>query len=72
MFVSGNIPLDPVTGEIVAGGIDEQAKQALKNLRAVVDASGSDLGKVIKTTVRTFAFISYLVYYGPFRFSSSR
>jgi len=52
LFVSGNIPLDPATGDIVAGGIEEQAKQALKNLRAVVEASGSDLGKVVKTTVR--------------------
>ena len=52
LFVSGNIPLDPTTGEIVAGGIEEQTKQALKNLRAVVEASGSDLGKVVKTTVR--------------------
>ena len=52
LFVSGNIPLDPATGEIVAGGIEEQAKRALKNLRAVVEASGSDLGKVVKTTVR--------------------
>jgi len=51
LFVSGNIPLDPATGKIVAGGIEEQTKQALKNLRAVVEASGSDLGKVVKTTV---------------------
>ena len=54
MFVSGNIPLDPVTGLVVAGGIEEQAIQALKNLRAVVEASGSDLGKVVKTTVGRF------------------
>jgi len=51
LFVSGNIPLNPVTGEIVAGGVEEQAEQVLKNLRAVVEASGSDLGKVVKTTV---------------------
>lgn len=58
MFVSGNIPLDPATGGIVAGGIEEQAKQALKNLRAVVEASGSDMGKVVKTTVRMLFFRS--------------
>jgi len=51
LFVSGNIPLDPATGRIVDGGIEEQAKQSLKNLRTVVEASGSDLGKVVKTTV---------------------
>jgi len=50
LFVSGSIPLDPATGEIVAGGVEEQAEQVLKNLRAVVEASGSDLGKVVKTT----------------------
>jgi 2-iminobutanoate/2-iminopropanoate deaminase len=54
LFVSGNIPLDPATGEITPGGVEEQARQALKNLRAVVEASGSELGKVIKTTVRLF------------------
>ena len=56
VFVSGNIPLDPTTGEIVAGGVDEQTKQVLRNLRAVVEASGSDLGKVVKTTVGSSIF----------------
>ena len=58
LFVSGNIPLDPATGQIVAGGVEEQAKQVLKNLRAVVEASGSHLGKVVKTTVRSSLFRS--------------
>ena len=57
LFVSGNIPLDPATGDIVPGGIEEQAKQVLKNLRAVVEASGSDLGKVVKTTVSVLVFV---------------
>ncbi|KAH8835139.1 translation initiation inhibitor [Flagelloscypha sp. PMI_526] len=51
LFVSGNIPLDPTTGEIVPGGVKEQTVQALKNLTAVVEAGGSELGKVVKTTV---------------------
>lgn len=51
LFVSGNVSIDPATGEIVPGGIHEQTEQALKNLRAIVEASGSDLGKVVKTTV---------------------
>lgn len=51
LFVSGNVALDPATGKFVAGGVEEQAKQVFKNLRAVVEASGSDMGKVIKTTV---------------------
>ena len=54
LFVSGNIPLDPLTGDIVAGGVEEQAERVLKNLRAVVEASGSNLGKVVKTTVSHF------------------
>lgn len=51
LFVSGCIPIDPKSGEIVEG-IEEQTAQALKNLIAVVNAGGSELGKVVKTTVR--------------------
>jgi len=51
VFVSGCIPIDPSTQQVVSGGIEEQTKQALKNLKAVVEASGSELGKVAKTTV---------------------
>ncbi|EIW87245.1 YjgF-like protein, partial [Coniophora puteana RWD-64-598 SS2] len=51
VFVSGCIPLDPGTAQIVEGGIEAQTTQALKNLKAVVEASGSELGKVVKTTV---------------------
>ena len=51
VFVSGCIPLDPASMEIVDGGIEEQTTQVFKNLRAVVEASGSSLDKVVKTTV---------------------
>ena len=51
MFVSGQIPTDPQTGQFVAGGITEQTEQVLKNLKAVLEASGSSLDKVVKTTV---------------------
>ena len=54
VFASGCIPLDPATGQIVEGGIEAQAHQALKNLKAVVEASGSELGKVVKCTVSLF------------------
>ena len=50
VFVSGQIPLNS-RGEIVRGGIKEQTKQALENLKAVLEASGSSLNKVAKTTV---------------------
>jgi len=58
VYVSGCIPLDPTTGKIVEGGIKEQTNRALENLRMVVDASGSALGKVVKTTVNIALFPS--------------
>ncbi len=51
VFVSGQIPTDPATGEFVAGGIKEQTEQVLKNLSAVLSAAGSSLEQVVKTTV---------------------
>ncbi|KAJ6609365.1 Endoribonuclease L-PSP/chorismate mutase-like protein [Mycena sp. CBHHK59/15] len=51
LFCSGCIPLDPSTAEIVSGGIEAQTEQALKNLKAVVEEGGSELSKVVKTTV---------------------
>ena len=51
VFVSGQIPTDPKTGEFVAGGIAEQTKQVLLNLAAVLNAAGTSLDKVVKTTV---------------------
>lgn len=54
VFVSGCIPLVPSTMQIVEGGIEEQTTQALTNLKAVLEASSSSVGKVVKTTVRHF------------------
>jgi len=51
IFASGQIPLDPVTGEIVSGDIQEQTRRVLDNLRAVLEAAGSSLAQVVKTTV---------------------
>jgi 2-iminobutanoate/2-iminopropanoate deaminase len=51
VFTSGQIGLDPVTGELVVGGIEEQTRQVLTNLQNVLEASGSGLDCVIKTTV---------------------
>ena len=51
VFVSGQIPIDPQTGEFVAGGITEQTARVLKNLTAVLEAAGSSLEQVVKTTV---------------------
>ncbi len=51
LFTSGMIPIDPATNTLVEGGIEVQAKQAIGNLAALLEASGSDLGKVVKTVV---------------------
>lgn len=50
IFTSGQIALDPATGEVVAGGIREQTQRICENLKAVLSAAGSSLEKVIKTT----------------------
>jgi 2-iminobutanoate/2-iminopropanoate deaminase len=51
VFVSGQIPVDPETGEFVSGGVAEQTERVLKNLAAVLEAAGSSLDRVVKTTV---------------------
>ena len=51
IFYSGQIPLDPVTGAIVAGGIEAQTRQVIANMRAMLHASGCDFSDVVKTTI---------------------
>ena len=51
LFVSGQVPLDPGTGEIVGGGIAEQADRVLQSLGAILDAAGVSFDAVVKTTV---------------------
>ena len=51
VFTSGQIGIDPKTGQMVAGGIEEQADQVLKNLTSVLEAAGSNMSLVLKTTV---------------------
>ena len=51
VFVSGQLPLDPATGAFVPGGVEEQAEQSLRNLKAVLAGAGCTLGDVVKTTV---------------------
>ena len=51
VFASGQIPLDPATGQFVEGGVREQTEQVLRNLAAVLEAAGTNLGRVVKTTV---------------------
>ena len=51
VYLSGQIPLDPATGQLVDGGIVAQTARVLDNLKAVLEAAGSDLDHVLKTTV---------------------
>lgn len=51
LFASGQIPLDPASGKIVPGEIEDEARQVLANLRAVLEAGGSGLDRVVKATV---------------------
>lgn len=51
VFYSGQIPLDPATGVLVSGGIEEQTRRVMANMRAVLQASGLDYAAVVKTTI---------------------
>ena len=51
LFASGQVALDPATGSIVTGGIVEQTERVMKNIAAVLEASGTSFDKVIKSTV---------------------
>ena len=51
VYASGQIPLDPRTGQFVEGGIREQTEQVLRNLSAVLEAAGTGLDRVVKATV---------------------
>jgi len=51
IFTAGQCGLDPITGQAVPGGIKEQTERVIKNLEAVLEAGGSSLGQVVKTTV---------------------
>ncbi len=51
IFCAGQVPLDPATGKIIEGGIQEQTRRVFQNLQAVLEAAGSSLSRVVKTTV---------------------
>jgi 2-iminobutanoate/2-iminopropanoate deaminase len=51
VYASGQIPIDPATGQFVEGGVREQTAQVLRNLSQVLEAAGSSLARVVKTTV---------------------
>ncbi len=51
VFVAGQIALDPVTGELIGGSAGEQAHRAMQNARGILEAAGSSLDRVVKTTI---------------------
>ena len=50
LFASGQIPLDPKTGTLVEGGIEAQTERVMQNIKAVLEAAGTDFSRVVKTT----------------------
>lgn len=62
LFTSGQIPLDPATGEVTGSTIAEQAEQVMKNIRALLEANGIDFTRVIKTT----CFLADMADFGTF------
>lgn len=51
LFISGQIPMNPETGELVSGGVGEEAHQVMKNLKAILEEAGSSFSKAIKTSI---------------------
>lgn len=69
VYTSGQIPVEPLSGEVVGGGIESQIKQVLENLKAVLAEAGTGLENVIKTTVfikdmKDFALVNQI--YGQY------
>ena len=62
LFTSGQIPLDPATGSVVAGGIKEQAEMVMQNLKAVLEEAGVGFEAVVKTT----CFLADMADFGSF------
>ena len=51
IFVSGQLPIDPATGEFPEGGVEAQTRQSLSNIKSILEEAGSGIDKVLKTTV---------------------
>ena len=51
VFVAGQLPIDPVTREVVEGGIEAQAHRVIENVKAILEEAGSGLDKILKTTI---------------------
>ena len=60
VFTAGQIPLDPLTGQVVTGGIQEQTAQVLENLKAILEEAGTSLEKTVKSTVYLKDFSDFM------------
>lgn len=74
LFLSGQVPLDPATGDLVEGTVQEEVTRVMENLKAVLEAAGSGLDRVVRTTVfltdlKDFAAMNevYARYFGAHR-----
>ena len=61
VYLSGQLPIDPATGQFLEGGIKEQTRQSLLNAKAILNEAGLDLSNVVKTTV----LLSDIANFGP-------
>ncbi|MBI3160772.1 MAG: reactive intermediate/imine deaminase [Chloroflexi bacterium] len=61
VFTAGQVGLDPAAHKLVPGGVQAEARQALENLKKILEAAGSSMGQVVKTTV----FMTEMSNYGP-------
>lgn len=61
VFISGQLSIDPKTGERLTGSIEEQTERCLKNIAAILEAAGSSLSRVLKMTI----YISDIEFWGP-------
>ena len=51
IFISGQVPINPETGDVVAGAIEDQANQVIENIRNICEAAGHDLGDIVKLSI---------------------
>ncbi|MCL2651339.1 MAG: RidA family protein [Candidatus Azobacteroides sp.] len=61
LFVSGQLGINPATGDFVSGGVKEQTEQVFKNIKAILKEAGSSLDNVVKTTVFLFDMADFAV-----------
>lgn len=66
VFCSGQIPLDPETGELLQGSVADQTRRCMQNLAAVLAAAGSDLGKVVKVTAYLADIADFVEFNGAY------